>query len=98
MDANFSYDLVTIVNALAGVGQLAGGFLADRYGMLSLPYVAVPSGIKISKPFSEPLNVLICSTLLAAVVNFAWPFATNVATLTVVAVFIGCVLIYPMRS
>ncbi|KAM5536454.1 hypothetical protein V8D89_009890 [Ganoderma adspersum] len=68
VDSNFSYDLVTIVNALAGVGQIGGGLLADRY---------------------EPLNVLICSTLLAAVVNFAWPFATNVATLTVVAMFIG---------
>ncbi|KAM5545602.1 hypothetical protein V8D89_000640 [Ganoderma adspersum] len=68
VDANFSYDLVTIVNAVATVGQLGGGLLADRY---------------------EPLDVLICSTLLAAAVNFAWPFATNVATLAVVAILIG---------
>ncbi|KAM5545702.1 hypothetical protein V8D89_000740 [Ganoderma adspersum] len=68
VDANFSYDLVTIVNAAATVGQLGGGLLADRY---------------------EPLDVLICSTLLAAAVNFAWPFATNVAALAVVAILIG---------
>ncbi|PIL27918.1 MFS general substrate transporter [Ganoderma sinense ZZ0214-1] len=36
----------------------------------------------------DPIDVLI-STLLAAVLNFAWPFATRVATLAVSAVLIG---------
>ncbi|PIL26829.1 MFS general substrate transporter [Ganoderma sinense ZZ0214-1] len=67
-DANFSYDLLAIVNAVMTLGQLVGGLLADRY---------------------DPLDVLIGSTLLDAVVNFAWPFATNVAALVVITVLIG---------
>ncbi|PIL27916.1 MFS general substrate transporter [Ganoderma sinense ZZ0214-1] len=67
-DANFSYDLLAIVNAVMTLGQLVGGLLADHY---------------------DPLDVLIGSTFLAAVVNFAWPFATNVASLVVITVLIG---------
>ncbi|PIL27907.1 MFS general substrate transporter [Ganoderma sinense ZZ0214-1] len=67
-DANFSYDLLAIVNAVMTLGQLVGGLLADCY---------------------DPLDVLIGSTLLDAVVNFAWPFATNVAALVVITVLIG---------
>ncbi|KAI1786162.1 MFS general substrate transporter [Ganoderma leucocontextum] len=37
----------------------------------------------------DPLNVLIGATLMTAVVTYAWPFATNVATFVVVAVFTG---------
>nr|VWO94934.1 MFS domain-containing protein [Ganoderma boninense] len=34
----------------------------------------------------DPVDVLICSTLLAALVNVAWPFATHAATFAAVAV------------
>nr|VWO94487.1 MFS domain-containing protein [Ganoderma boninense] len=67
-NANLSYDLVAIVNAVMTLGQLVGGLLADRF---------------------DPLDVLIGSTMLDAIVNFAWPFANDVAALVVITVLIG---------
>ncbi|PIL26826.1 MFS general substrate transporter [Ganoderma sinense ZZ0214-1] len=49
-------------------------------------------GLLVGGVFADrynPLDVLICSTLLAAILNFAWPFATGVTPLAVVAVLIG---------
>lgn len=41
-----------------------------------------------------PLNVLIPATLMAAVVTYAWPFATTVAAFVVISVLIGSVFGY----
>ena len=37
INVTLSYDLVAIVNAMCVLGQLVGGFLADRYGSVQVP-------------------------------------------------------------
>ena len=44
INVTLSYDLVAIVNAMCVLGQLAGGFLADRYGNCSSTFVAPAYG------------------------------------------------------
>ncbi|PIL27910.1 MFS general substrate transporter [Ganoderma sinense ZZ0214-1] len=68
VNADMSFYLLAIANAVSTVGRVISGLLADRFG---------------------PLNVLIPATLLTAVVTFTWPFATNVASFVVIAIFLG---------
>ena len=85
VDVGFSYNLVAIINAASAPGQLVGGLLADRYGVSHPPSPSPPWRYRNEYPtnvtllLSDPVDVLIYSTLLAALVNVAWPFATHAA-------------------
>ncbi|PIL27934.1 MFS general substrate transporter [Ganoderma sinense ZZ0214-1] len=68
VNADVSFYLLAIANAVSILGRVISGVLADRFG---------------------PLNLLIPATLLTAVVTFAWPFATNVASFVVISIFLG---------
>ena len=85
------YRLVAIHSAMSLLGQLGGGLLADRYGIIEAPLQPRPMGTQMTPALAGPLNTLTCSTLLGAVATFAWPFAINGATFVVVAVLSGSV-------
>ncbi|PIL27909.1 MFS general substrate transporter [Ganoderma sinense ZZ0214-1] len=88
LDANLSFDLLAIANAISALGQIGSGLFADRYGA-PLRLSRLVRSAMAEQVHRSPERRVIPATLLTAVVTYAWAFAANVPAFVVIAVLFG---------
>lgn len=84
---SFDVYLLAIANASSGVGRIMTGLLADRIGKLS--YLKRMQKLIHQLRGLGCMSVMIPGTLLAAIVTYAWPFATSLRSLIAVSIIYG---------
>ncbi|KAM5536464.1 hypothetical protein V8D89_009900 [Ganoderma adspersum] len=76
IDANLSFDLLAIANAISAFGQIGSGMLADRYGPLNalIPAALLTAVVTYAWPFATnvPAFVVIAVLFVAIIIQ---PFA-----------------------
>ena len=87
---DFSFYLVSIANAGSGIGRIGGGILADRFGEPSVLNDSAPfMNYLLTTFFLGAVNVMIPSTLVAAALTYAWPFAKSKGDFIAIGIIYG---------
>jgi MCP family monocarboxylic acid transporter-like MFS transporter 10 len=81
---NFSFYLVSLVNAGGGVGRLMTGVMVDRWGKFILLSLGPCCRWMIGA-----INVITPMTVAVSIMTFSWPYAKSKGSFVTVAVLYG---------